>query len=107
VILLLFQQGKGFPGDPEKAVAMQRAEMRGAEAVAAFTGIPFGAYAVSVLHDENANAKMDTTLIGLPKEGWGASLNPKPRMRAPRFEESKFQLAAPSHPLQIEILYIK
>jgi uncharacterized protein (DUF2141 family) len=60
-----------------------------------------------VLHDENANAKMDTTLIGLPKEGWGASLNPKPRMRAPRFEEAKFQLAAPSHSLQIEILYIK
>ncbi|MBL8231196.1 MAG: DUF2141 domain-containing protein [Bryobacterales bacterium] len=107
VILLLFQQGKGFPGDPAKAVAMQRAEMQSDRASATFAEIPFGTYAVSVLHDENANAKMDTTLIGLPKEGWGTSLNPKPRFRAPKFEESKFQFSSPSQAVEIEMLYLR
>ncbi|MCS7026993.1 MAG: DUF2141 domain-containing protein [Bryobacteraceae bacterium] len=107
VILLLFEQPKGFPGDPYQAVAMQRAEMEGDRARATFHGIPFGSYAISVLHDENSNAKMDTTRIGLPKEGWGASRNPKPRFRAPRFEEAKFAFSASELLVEIDMLYLR
>lgn len=107
VILLLFHQGKGFPGDPANAIAMQRAEMQADRAIATFAEIPFGTYAVSVLHDENANAKMDTNFLGLPKEGWGTSLNPKPRLRAPKFDESKFQFSSPAQAVQIEMLYLR
>jgi uncharacterized protein (DUF2141 family) len=35
--------------------------------------LPLGKYGISVLDDENNNAKMDYNLIGIPKEGFGFS----------------------------------
>ena len=34
-----------------------------------FKDLPQGSYAVSVLHDENGNGKMDKNFVGMPKEG--------------------------------------
>ncbi len=56
-----------------------------------FADLPPGEYAVRVMHDENGNGKMDSNLFGIPKEGYGASNNPKV-MRAPHFEEAAFAL---------------
>jgi uncharacterized protein (DUF2141 family) len=36
-----------------------------------------GFYAVALFHDENDNHHLDTTLIGIPSEGYGFSRNPK------------------------------
>lgn len=57
-----------------------------------FNGIPTGRYALSVFHDENANAKLDT-LVGIPKEGFGFSRNPVVRFGPPRFDKVSIELA--------------
>jgi uncharacterized protein (DUF2141 family) len=49
-------------------------------------------YAAAVFHDENMNGKFDKNIIGIPKEGYGASNNPERRMRPPSFEETSFSL---------------
>lgn len=60
--------------------------------VAVFDKIPKGTYAIAVLHDENANNKMDFNLIGAPKEAYGFSNNAKGFMSAPKFEKAAFRL---------------
>jgi len=32
-----------------------------------------GSYAIVAIHDENANGKLDKNVLGVPKEGYGAS----------------------------------
>lgn len=30
--------------------------------------LPFGSYAIGCVHDENGNGKLDTNLLGIPRE---------------------------------------
>ena len=55
--------------------------------------VPPGAYAVSTLHDENKNNKMDTNAFGFPKEGYGASNNVVTHLHAASFDQAKFQVS--------------
>ncbi len=51
-----------------------------------------GRYAVIVVADVNGNGKLDTNLIGIPKEPVGVSHNPALRFGPPKFEETAFDL---------------
>jgi uncharacterized protein (DUF2141 family) len=103
----LFQSADGFPGDTAKALRVQQVDIDAAtsSAQAAFEGIPHGEYAVAVFHDENMNGKLDKNFVGAPKEGYGASNNPKKRMGPPRFEEAKFSLNQPAQTIAIKLIY--
>lgn len=67
--------------------------------------LPYGTYAISVLDDENSNREMDSTL-GIPKEGFGFSQNPKVGMKAPGFEECSFVIDKPHQKITININYM-
>lgn len=88
----LFTSDKGFPDKPEKAMrsTVRRAGSDQCEFI--FEGVPCGTYAVSVLHDENGNGKMDKTFIGIPKEGFGVSNNPRIKYGPPSFDDARFDL---------------
>lgn len=70
-----------------------------------FKDLPQGTFAVTVLHDENNNGKMDKKFFGMPKEGYGASDNPKKKMRAPNFNEAKFSLNGSEQTIKIALIY--
>jgi len=53
-----------------------------------------GDYAVSLIHDENGNGKLDTNFLGIPKEGVGFSKNPKISFGPPSYVSAKFDVAA-------------
>jgi uncharacterized protein (DUF2141 family) len=57
-----------------------------------FKNIPNGVYAISTIHDENENKKLDKNFLGIPTEGYGFSNNIRPMFRGANFEESKFVL---------------
>lgn len=57
-----------------------------------FKNIPKGEYAVSFVHDENDNKKMDTNFFGIPKEAYGCSNNAKGFMGPPKYKDAKFTL---------------
>jgi uncharacterized protein (DUF2141 family) len=48
---------------------------------------------------------MDTGFMGKPKEGYGASNNPKNKMSAPTFEQCKFTLDQSGKTIDIEMKY--
>jgi len=51
--------------------------------------IPPGIYAIGVYVDENENEKLDTNFLGIPKEQFGFSNNPK-ALGIPKFEAASF-----------------
>jgi len=51
--------------------------------------IPPGTYAIGVYIDENENEKLDTNFLGIPKEQFGFSNNPK-ALGIPKFEAASF-----------------
>jgi uncharacterized protein (DUF2141 family) len=101
----LFNTAKGFPGKYDQAYKILRSPIKGNQATLEFSDLPYGIYAVSVLHDENSNNKMDTNFIGIPKEGFGASNNPRGRMGPPLFDDAKFDLKSASKSIEINIKY--
>lgn len=52
--------------------------------------VPDGVYALSVFHDENKNEVLDFNLLGMPREGFGFSMNPTIRFRQPNFNDCAF-----------------
>jgi uncharacterized protein (DUF2141 family) len=103
----LFQSAHGFPGDPSQAIRTQ-AESIDPQTLSTqivFTGLPEGGYAVSVFQDENMNHKLDKNFVGIPREGYGASNNPKKKMGPPDFQETKFQLSSARQTLEIRLIY--
>jgi uncharacterized protein (DUF2141 family) len=103
----LFRGAEGFPNDASKAVQTQPADIdpQTLTAQIVFTNLPNGVYAISVFHDENNNEKLDKNFVGMPKEGYGASNNPKKKMGPPSFEEAKFQLNGTEQSLEIKLMY--
>lgn len=102
----LFNNSKGFPGKHDKAFKIMRCGIKNKQATIEFTDLPYGTYAIGVLHDENLNNKMDTNFIGMPKEGFGASNNPKSFMGPPSFESASFEINSNNKTIKINIKYL-
>jgi uncharacterized protein (DUF2141 family) len=64
--------------------------------------LPVGWYAVSVVHDENNNSVLDANFLGIPKEAYGFSNNPK-RLGKPGFEAVKFKLDASPKTIEVTV----
>lgn len=63
--------------------------------------IPYGRYAMAIYHDENNNGDLDKNLLGIPKEPYGFSNNPRAKWSAPTYEETAFQIA--EWPLRLSV----
>lgn len=104
VMLSVFNQADGFPGKEEKALKNQNLKIEGGVAVATLELAP-GEYAIGVAHDENSNGRFDTNLLGIPKEGAGASNDAKGFMGPPKYKDAKLKLASGARTLEIKIAY--
>ncbi len=52
-----------------------------------------GKYALSVYQDENANTDFDRNFLGLPKEPWALSNNPRVTLKGPHLKDALFEVA--------------
>lgn len=106
VLCSLFSSPTDFPRKSDKAVAHTRSGISQGRAICEFTGITAGTYAVSVLHDENSNGKMDANILGIPREGVGASNNAQGHFGPPKFAAAAFQFSGGRLDLEIAIKYL-
>jgi len=102
----LFNREEAFPKLSEKAVRISYATITGLKSFVVFANLPGGEYAVSVLHDENDNKKMDTNFFGIPKEGVGASNDAKGHFGPPRYRDAKFIFNGDKQTIHIDITYL-
>lgn len=61
--------------------------------IVTFDDLPVGEYAVSVIHDENQNGKLDKNMVGIPKESFGFSNVSLGLFGPPSYDNTKFTLA--------------
>lgn len=62
-----------------------------------------GRYAIFVVHDKNANGKMDKNFLGIPKEPVGMSRNPtQSKFGPPKFSDVSFDYPS-TKPLEFQI----
>jgi uncharacterized protein (DUF2141 family) len=99
-------QADAFPKKADKAVARLTAKIAERQAACDFTGVAPGIYAVSVVHDENSNGKLDANFIGMPREGVGASNDAKGHMGPPKFSAAAFQYAGGRLDFKIHVNYL-
>ena len=105
ILVCLTTNPKAFP-DCSKDKGSVRMAVKASDAGDFLIHAPAdGTYAIAVVHDENANDKMDMALF-LPKEGFGFSRNPAITVGPPRFNDSAFDFpAADGAPINLQITY--
>lgn len=64
-----------------------------------------GYYAVALNHDENGNHHFDTTMLGLPAEGYGFSNNPTLYFGPPSLGKVRFEAHPGDNPVAIRMKY--
>ena len=106
MLCALHSSADAFPKKADKAVARLTAKIAERQATCDFAGVAPGTYAVSVVHDENSNGKLDTNFIGMPREGVGASNDAKGHMGPPKFDAASFPYRGGRLELKIHIHYL-
>ncbi|MCM2266117.1 MAG: DUF2141 domain-containing protein [Desulfuromonadales bacterium] len=104
-IVSLFAGPKGFPDEVAASVSTVNVAIQEGKATVTFAGLPYGDYALSVLHDEDGDGQMATGLFGAPREGFGFSGYPDYRFGHPAYAEVSFLLVEPQREMTIVMRY--
>lgn len=105
VIVSVFAGPAGFPDEVDEAVRNAYLPIVAGRATASFADLPYGEYAVSVLHDEDQDGRMATGLFGTPREGFGFSGAADLRFGHPDFAAVSFLFANPHRDMTIAMHY--
>ncbi len=82
--------GADFPDD---AAAVKKAMRPAGEAGdLVFAGLPPGDYAIAAFHDADGDGELNTSLLGIPTEGYGFSNNARGMFGPPRFDDAAFTI---------------
>jgi len=84
--LAIFNNPVDFPSG--RSVVTRNVPAREGEMTVVIEGLAAGTYALALHHDENTNGKMDTSLLGLPQEGYGFSNDAPVFLGAPPFADA-------------------
>jgi uncharacterized protein (DUF2141 family) len=100
----LYSKKDGFPSDPKKAKQSIFVTPKDGRATCTFKDLTPGKYAVSVMHDEDKDGALNTSMVGRPKEWWGVSNNvPAERFGPPKYEAAVFDFSGELKALQVKL----
>jgi uncharacterized protein (DUF2141 family) len=104
ILIFSTKEKKGFPSNHNNAFIKKVVDIKNKQIAVTFEEIPFGEYAISVHHDINGDGKVNTNLIGIPKEGLGSSNDAKGNFGPPKFYQAKFILNTEEKIIKINIV---
>lgn len=102
LVLLLFTEADGFPGEVDQAAYKGKIDKIVQDATYTFKDLPYGKYAVSVFLDKNKNEKVDRNFIGFPKEPVGASN--MTRLGKPNFKKCLIEFTEAKKTIEVRYL---
>lgn len=105
LLVALWNSEEGFPDEEANAYRGHIQELCATEATVILEEIPYGTYAVAVIHDENNNQELDTGTFGIPDEGIGFSNNIVGGFGPPDFDEVSFRISSNSKIISITMYY--
>ncbi|MBD2022228.1 DUF2141 domain-containing protein [Leptolyngbya sp. FACHB-36] len=106
VCLSLFSEGQGFPGSSDRAIESQCVSVISTETAVTFRNLNAGSYAVAVIHDANKDGTLNKGFLGIPKEGFGFSRNPRIRIGPPSFRDAAISVSGTSTNIMIQLKYL-
>ena len=80
-------------------------QSQGAGDHTATLSLPPGNYAVSLIHDENGNGKLDKVL-GIPREGFAFSRNPRIAFGPPGYEDARIEVGDAGGSFTLRVRYL-
>ena len=104
--IALFNNRHGFPGEVEHAYRKGGLHEIGESNRFVFEAVPYGAYAISVIHDESCCGELHKNCFGIPKEGVGTSNNPHFFLGPPSFDSASFQLDSDEVEIEVRLKYL-
>jgi len=104
-LVSLFSGSEGFPDRVEKSVMTRTVKIDGNRARIRLGPLPWALYALSVLHDENDDGRMNSSWLGTPHEGFGFSGYPEYRFGQPGYDDVSFLLATEQLEMTIKMRY--
>jgi len=103
---VVFKTPAGWPEDHDRAFTRTAVPVAGNyDIVLTFPDVPPGRYGIAVLHDENANRRLDRNIFRVPKEGFGFANNPHVGLTAPSWQESSVDITCPATNIKIHLIY--
>jgi uncharacterized protein (DUF2141 family) len=102
--IAFYNKENKFPDEGKFAFAKEFKPTKTGDITLTFTDIPAGEYALAIYQDSNGNKKLDTNLVGYPKEPFAFSQNIKPRFSAPAYEECKIAFNANNTTFSIKLM---
>jgi len=100
----LYSKDDGFPSKTKKADATMFVKSKAGKATCVFKGVKPGKYAVSVMHDEDKDGELKTSMVGRPKEWWGVSNNvPPERFGPPKYEAALFSYTGDPKTIKVKL----
>lgn len=75
-----------------QAKLSQKAAAQKGSVSVVFANLPEGEYAVSAIHDVNANGRLDSNAIGIPNEPYGFSNDAAGSFGPPSFDDAKISI---------------
>ena len=104
ILACMTARPESFPGCDNDPAARRRV-VPATETRLDFGSVPEGRYAIAVVHDENANGRLDKRLM-MPREGYGFSHDAPVMMGPPRFASAAFLVGSASEHLTIRMRYL-
>ena len=100
----VFSKADGFPNEADEADRSTFVKPKDGAATCVFEGLASGKYAVSVMHDENNDGKLETSIVGRPKEWWGVSNNvPAERFGPPKYQAAVFSFTGDGKTIKVKL----
>jgi uncharacterized protein (DUF2141 family) len=105
VLICLTAKPKAFPDCSKDSAARKMIVAAVSSKMVEFAGVVPGTYAISLIHDENGNGKLDTRII-IPREGFGFSRNPTITFGPPSFAAASFGVVAGLNSQSVKFKYM-
>ncbi|MEE9413567.1 MAG: DUF2141 domain-containing protein [Methylococcales bacterium] len=101
----LYDKTAGFPDEHQymQGQTFSAADSVEGKATVEFTSLRPGEYAVAGYHDINNNDEMDTNLVGIPQEPYGASQGARNLLSPPDYDDAKFEISTESKRIKLEL----
>ncbi len=89
-LIYIYSNSQGFPDHVSPDLIQRHQKIHQGQVHFTLKNLPYNSYAISVLHDENRNGRMDKSLLGFPREGFGFSRNPDLLFGPPTYSSVRF-----------------
>lgn len=105
VLVCVTANPKFFPNCSKDPNSLRARVAARNSATVRFDSVVPGTYAAALMHDENANDKLDMAIM-IPKEGFGFSRNPAVVTGPPKFKSASFAVSGGNASQSVKMKYM-